>query len=277
MTSPAVDSSPAFGATSHADFTALFTSLGVPADLVGIAWAKLVSGEVTLLALSGKMGSGKDTIAPAVLVALGYGPLGQVQISRALRSELDQVIAIVTEAPNPEVAVGEVSSRMTVDAEAAGCVVGTLFELCHRPSGPPSAWDRLPEIRRALQQWGTEVRRAGDDDYWLRRVLAGVPATLAAGCAVYWTDVRSPNEVQWARRSGFFVARLDVDLDVCRDRIRRRDGIEIDPDALNHPTETALDGYAGFDLVVPNNGAPEPTVAVIAAAMTDRHRPGEPG
>jgi hypothetical protein len=39
---------------------------------------------------------------------------------------------------------------------------------------------------------------------------------------------------------------------------------------MMHPSETALDGYPGFDLVVDNNGPAAEAVAIIATAARAR-------
>jgi hypothetical protein len=49
-----------------------------------------------------------------------------------------------------------------------------------------------------------------------------------------------------------------------------RDGLEPDPAAMSHSSETALDGFVGFDLIADNNGPLENTVAAVADKMSQQ-------
>lgn len=63
-----------------------------------------------------------------------------------------------------------------------------------------------PPITRAiLQEYGTEVRRADDPDYWVKKWRALVLALGSPACAV---DVRFPNEADAVRSVGGWVVRV---------------------------------------------------------------------
>lgn len=64
-----------------------------------------------------------------------------------------------------------------------------------------------PPITRALlQEYGTEVRRADDADYWIKLWKAHVLSISGPTCAV---DVRFPNEADAVRSVGGWVVRVE--------------------------------------------------------------------
>ena len=137
-------------------------------------------------------------------------------------------------------------------ADALKTVCFTLFGV---PADPPDKEgpsrvralheDRYLSHREVWQQIGM-LMRTFDPDCWVRAAMA--EAVRAAG-PVAVTDVRMPNEVEAIRAAGGRVVRLT----------RSPAG-----DADTHASETALDGYAGFDAVVDNaRQTPEQTVAAV--------------
>jgi hypothetical protein len=60
--------------------------------------------------------------------------------------------------------------------------------------GWDAAKQEVPEVRRLMQVYGTDVRRSDDDSTWIRRLYAWVDACPHDRVVV--PDVRFPNEVQ---------------------------------------------------------------------------------
>jgi hypothetical protein len=103
------------------------------------------------------------------------------------------------------------------------------------------------ETRDMLQKRGTEEgRHVHGEDIWIRTLEAWVASYAAAGVTRFVvTDVRFPNEADWIRQMG---GRLV--------RVMGRGGLA---NALAfHPSETALDDYAAFDLDLDNSPAQGP-------------------
>ena len=257
------------GGVDEALFVETALATGASEQEAAEALAHVRSGSVVLLALNGKLASGKDTVAPAVLARVGAADPQHLSYATWLKNEIDLVVATVTIAQSPQEAAVEVAERLGVDELDAGFVTGVLWQPTRLAGHGLTARSRTPEMRLVLQYWGTEVRRRQDDAYWVKRALRDAVAALARGHSVYFTDVRFPNEVEWAQRLGFPVVRLEVDAETQRQRHVARDGIEPDAQALRHPSETGLDGYAGFDAVIDNTGPLADTVETIVALIAN--------
>ena len=249
------------------DFVNAAVEIGVDPLLAHQAYAQLISGDILLLAVNGKLAAGKDTIAPAVLERLGISNVVHIYYATALKDEVDKAIEIIYNTDSVRDAISLISNELAVKKEDAAFVVGSLWTM-RSLEQRFSARSRTPEIRSVLQFWGTEVRRSVDPLYWVKKTLISAIEAIAAGKSVYATDVRFMNEVEWARKLGFFVVRLDVTPETQKERLLARDGIVADASSLNHPSETNLDGYLGFDLIVDNNGSVDQTVDIIADKLS---------
>lgn len=123
--------------------------------------------------------------------------------------------------------------------------------------GYEAAKDRVPEVRRLLQHYGTEALRAtlGPDvfvDALMRRVDALPPSR-----PVVVTDVRFPNEAERLRRAGFALVRLTR---------------QAAPRAGAHPSETALDDFEP-DLTFGNDGSLDDLEGFLDSVVLDHPRP----
>lgn len=218
----------------------------------------LETGDVMLLVMSGKMGSGKDTLAPLVADRLGYPNAVHLYYADALKDELDDIL-------------GRIRSGSEVAEVAATCDVSTdqvhaLLDLLGNLHTCGHARSRTPQMRSALQYWGTGVRRASDDDYWVRITLSHAVDALSCGRSVYITDARFPNEIEQACALGGFAVRLDISEEVQRERLWERDGVLPAGAATWHTSEVALDDHCGFTLRFANHGSIDAATDVIAAA-----------
>lgn len=124
-----------------------------------------------------------------------------------------------------------------------------------------------PGIRELLQEYGTEVRRADDSAYWVRRWAE----TASAYERVAVPDVRFPNEAGAVAYAGGTLWRV---VRPCKDsggtcvcdfhgRPLRACAIE---DTNRHSSETAVDGLPWHETIV-NDGTLEQLWAKVDALM----------
>jgi hypothetical protein len=108
-----------------------------------------------------------------------------------------------------------------------------------RKEEPDPYWDRTP--REIMQHFGTDAfRETYGEEVWVDSLIQRLRLRLPSHAVV--KDVRFPNEVTGLQeRAGAQVIRIDAS-----ERLDHDD---------SHASETALDGYGGFDLTVANNGS----------------------
>lgn len=250
------------------------STLITPAGLSDIAtWcnadpikaAAAAAAHAPRLVISGRLSSGKDSVAAAVMEQLGYTDSVQVSFATALRREVGDLLEIARMNDLSDT-VAKIANYAALSLENVN-ETATLLHQATRLNPDITPYTRTREMRLALQSWGTEVRRRQDQDYWVKRGATEVINALAEGKAVHVTDARFINEVQTAKALGFWAVRLDVDLAVRAERLHQRDGLTIDPVSENHPSEVELETYDGFDQHVSNNGPIKETVEAIIAAM----------
>jgi len=103
------------------------------------------------------------------------------------------------------------------------------------------------EVRRLLQFWGTELRRADDPEYWVKRgiALAEKIGAEEPRCLVVFTDVRFSNEADAIHRLGGMTAEVVAPESVRTERVGMKvpahtsEEIDFETDAL---IENGVDG-----------------------------------
>lgn len=236
--------------------------------LVTKAYEKIREGQVIFLAVSGKIGAGKDTVAPEVMRLLGYSPADHESFARVLKDEVDMVIKLIRGVHDQTEAVLLV--ERTLSASNVEEAVSALWAEV-KSGAVQSSHERTTGTRRALQWWGTEVRRSVDADYWVKKTIRASLEKLAAGISVYVTDARFPNEADSSTHIKGILIRLEVSKAEQERRIIERDGIVSNPGALDHASEIALDDYPFPHVLDTNVLNLEDTVA--AACEIVRKRP----
>ncbi len=94
-------------------------------------------------------------------------------------------------------------------------------------------------VRRILQWWGTEYRRAQDPDYWTKAWGRKISEYDVEQIYVLVDDVRFMNELKVIKEHGGLIVKIE------------RPGFD---GANNHASETSLDDYADWDGKILNDG-----------------------
>jgi len=243
---------PAATVDEVAEFTAL------PHQVVDTAMTRLGQGTATLLVMSGKMGSGKDTLGPLVLDALGCSRYTHRYYADRLKDEVDQMLTHVRYLDNVAEVAHYLQLAWNMNPEHAQTLAGPLYTSAQDVTLTARA--RTPDTRFVLQYYGTNVRRAADDNHWVKPGLATMLTDITHGTphqcmSTYVTDARFANEVDWPAKAGATVVRLQISRAEQLKRLHRRDGAAPSEEALNHRSETALDDY-DFGVTVQVDGKP---------------------
>jgi len=214
--------------------------------LVEEAIERLEDRDVWFVGFSGKIGAGKDTVAPLAFDFLQDRDLVRTDsFGLNLKEEFGELITLVLHQSNESSAAKIVANRFGVPRDQALDVVGMIWEEVH--SGVlTNGFAKTPASRRGLQHWATEIRRAQDPLHWVKPVIGRTIDAAARGVSTQLTDVRFLTEVWGVLDMGGFAVRLDVSRSEQRRRVFERDGIEISETARLHSSETELDGFEHF-------------------------------
>lgn len=223
----------------------------------------------TAFAINGKIASGKDTVGKALIQALGLTDAAHTSFAAALKREVTQMINLISEDLDmpADLRILQLATSQGVTLAQAGYVYDSLVDEI-RAGQVADAYTRTPGVRRVLQFWGTDVRRAQDDNYWVKKTLAEITPILATGRSTIITDARFRNEADSLHSVGGYVVRLDVSRETQVARLAKRDGLELTTEQENHPSEKDLDDYPNFNLrIQADDLTPEQIVQVIIADL----------
>lgn len=184
-----------------------------------------------IIGISGKIGSGKDTL----------GLIAQVQGFQVKKFayKLKQIVALLT-----------------------GCTVEDLENQEFKNKYLPAEWQGYDDVtalltyRWLMQVVGTEAMRdVIHNNIWVNALFADYKMQSHTGPTrdlkyPNWiiTDVRFPNEAQAIKDRGGLLVRIE------RPSATSFDGMA---KVTEHPSETSLDTYNGWDLVIYNTGTKE--------------------
>lgn len=219
--------------------------------------------EVFLVGFSGKKGSGKDTMAEIFKASFeqDFGAASFAPFGEPLKGEATAIISFIrayfTIRPSERDSEEEMLVRMSelfnlTYSQARGIYELMMPELL-TTNIHLDGWTRTRSVWKLLRILGTDIRQPQDKIYWVRRSVHNIIVNANNGISTIVQDTRFLHEVKALKDMGAYVARVDIDPDVQIQRLISRDNVEATPDALNHPSETALDDYPDFDIRVDNS------------------------
>lgn len=154
-----------------------------------------------LLGLSGKAGSGKDSVAAYLKQQYGFIPFS---FSDFLYAEVTEAFGLENEDLLRDRATKEVETPLLALENCADDDFDFLVRGLFAPEDHCAATPHSP--RQILQWWGTNYRRASDPDYWIKKTEEWLEAILKA--APYpelrpqlfvCSSVRFENEREWIK------------------------------------------------------------------------------
>lgn len=133
-----------------------------------------------VIGLVGPARSGKDTFADILVRDHGFAKVAFADELRVAASKLDPIVGLRR------------SIRFSYESTEDDYWIRYNEAIC--TDGYEAAKDKYPELRRVLQQLGTEVIRDQDPEFWIRACLKTID-TLRRDQPVVVTDCRFHNEL----------------------------------------------------------------------------------
>lgn len=238
-----------------------------------------------LVGISGKMGSGKDTVAS--LLAERFSQSGGRVVIRSfadsLKEEVARTVADALMSQSDQDFCDSVTSWSGTSSTQAQELLKVLHplvdSLIEQRVEPNKVTAELlyknhadkPLVREVLKFWGNDVRRAQSPDYWVDMAAVYTEEQRGVGVSCVIPDVRRKNEAGFIKDAGGLLVRLNVSEEEQRRRLLRRDNKLSDRSAFNHVTETDLDDYDRFDLILDTDSmSPEAVADAIMCKLTKK-------
>lgn len=196
-----------------------------------------------ILGFAGKAASGKTTAARHLAPLLDRETL-IVPMAMVLRDEVEQFLrACDADAAVPLLYGSQEDKRQVFYLDQtlalAACPAWEHYLEAHADLQDRDRQSALT-VRRILQWWGTEYRRAEDPDYWTRAWKRKVAAFDLTQVHILVDDVRFSNELAAIKELGGYIVQIV------------RPGFAAGGD---HASETSLDGFSNWDAVIQNVGS----------------------
>ena len=184
------------------------------------------------VALSGKMASGKSTVAALIAERWGHSI---IPIAGPLK-----LLAECAKAGDTEYA-SHVLEMLCCGSDVRLRDAGVVYVRLCKKYADELGGDAKP--RGFLQDFGRELRSV-DENIWVR--VVGERALAEAAKSFVCDDLRYVNEAQWLKECGFVLVRCE-----CADEVREYRLKQLYPNTpftqINHPSELDLDSYPLFD------------------------------
>ncbi len=209
-----------------------------------------------IVGIAGKAASGKTTAAHYMAAHL-QGEVRIVPMAQVLRDEVEIFLRSIGAAEYVPLVYGCQDDKVRVfyintEQAVAACPIWSHFTAEHADIQDRPGQTAVT-VRRILQWWGTEYRRAEDPDYWTKAWTNKVESFDLNTIHILIDDVRFINELDTVRAENGLIIKIE------------RPGFN---GAGNHASETSLDAYADWHRVIVNDGTLEDLQRQIDA-MTD--------
>jgi len=198
-----------------------------------------------ILGFAGKAATGKTTAAKHLQPLLDK-ECKIIPMAMVLRDEVEAFLRAIDAEASVPLVYGCQDDKVRifyVDEQKAleQCSKWTHFITEHQEIQDRSGLTAVT-VRRILQWWGTEYRRAQDPDYWTKAWGRKISEYDVEQIHVLVDDVRFMNELNVIKEHGGLIVKIE------------RPGFD---GANNHASETSLDDYADWDGKILNNGTLE--------------------
>ena len=193
---------------------------------------------LTLIGISGKPGSVKMRYAAPIIQELrfhGYKTI-QTALAGSLYSELN---GIIDDWHSNEFSSEELAEKYELDDDALWKDLIALIDPSKLGEKYHYGFSRRNEnMRKALNLFGSQIRREQDPDYFLKKMIDSISDEI--DFAVF-TDLRYPNEVDYLNFNGHYSIRISEPPEIVYSD--PEDGFKYSQEGLSDPTETALDEW----------------------------------
>lgn len=204
-----------------------------------------------IIGFAGKAASGKTTAARYLLDKLS-DKIVILPMALVLREEVENFVRQVGAEENVPLIYGDQDDKVRVfyidENKAQQLCPGWNSFLAANQDIQDQSGSTAVTVRRILQWWGTEFRRAEDPDYWTKAWERKLLELDLSDKHVLVDDVRFVNELEVIRKNGGHFVRVI------------RPGFN---GANNHSSENSLDGYDDWDLVIDNNASLDTFLAEV--------------
>lgn len=184
-----------------------------------------------LLGISGKVGAGKDEFSDIAVAEYGFI---KIPFALALKNEVKEFLQKYEVSFEDRNIWGTQKDKL--EEFSFGDKIGDVIEEHPWLAGKCSGIT----FRLLLQLWGTEYRRAENDNYWVEQTLNA----SRGHHRVIMSDLRFQNEYDAIRNFGGATIRIN--------RV-----MEIDPSVEAHSSETGLDHIRRWNYVIDNDSTLE--------------------
>ncbi len=198
-----------------------------------------------IVGIAGKAASGKTTAAHYMAEHL-QGEVRIVPMAQVLRDEVEIFLRTIGAEEYVPLVYGCQDDKVRVFYIDTAQAVASCPRWSHFTTEHADIQDRPGQtaitVRRVLQWWGTEYRRAEDPDYWTKAWAKKVESFDLNASHILIDDVRFMNELDTVRAENGLIVKIE------------RPGFN---GAGNHASETSLDDYNDWNRVIVNAGTLE--------------------
>jgi hypothetical protein len=198
-----------------------------------------------IIGFAGKAASGKTTAAKSLQNCLA-GETLIIPMAAVLREEVEEFLRQAGAAAYVSLVYGCQEDKVRIFHVDSSRALAACSQWRHFIAEHHDIQDAVEmtavTVRRLLQWWGTEYRRAQDPDYWTKAWGRKIEQYELSRRHVLVDDVRFMNELNVIRAHGGLIVKIE------------RPGFL---GANSHSSETSLDSFTDWDAIVVNDGTLE--------------------